>query len=380
MNRTAVIDFIKKNMLSLGCALVAILAIVALFYPLGGMVDDETQTASQRAANYNSLAGFTKPRKLPVTDPTKTAADAGDLKEFPNSAINKAGDDIANKLIQQSADALKYIKALSAKDHALLVPAVLPDAASQTTALSFAEVYTRVLSSDPMISGVGDPKATPPVAPDQKLLTFSAKNLLNDVLHGSIPPTPKQIEDAADKLYRDVYFPRIYSRNGQPVNKTEVDAEFKLATFKLPRELKEEVARKYKIYVEPRAFEVNPNISVNIAPAPTDIWYAQNALWIQQDIASAIAESNANSTNILDAQVKHLISLQIDPSANGHVPTGGECRRHARHRLGPGAITSHRNPGSAGRLLGFANRSCFQRDVRCHPLQAADRCRRPACE
>jgi hypothetical protein len=313
MNKDAIIEFIKKNLLSLICALVAILAVVAIFYPYGGIRDDQQQRANLIANNYSALAEFSKTRHLPVTDPSKSQADAGELAIFPNATVIAAAEKIDAKLIDQSTRALKFVKTLSSDDHVQLIPALLPDVQSQPAALKFAEVYTKVLSSDPTITGVGEPDAKPPVNPDPTLANFKAMNLQNDILHGSMPPSPKEIEDAKADLYNRVYKVQIYFRDGQPVNADDIRAQFETAAASLPDTLKAKVARNFKIYVEPHAFELNPLISVNIAPAATDIWYAQNSLWIQQDIAKAIADANLHSSNILDAQVKHLISLQVAP-------------------------------------------------------------------
>ncbi len=322
MNKDVVIGFIKKNLVSLACAVVALLAVAATFYPVAGMFETMQTDATNEAGNEQAIAAFSKTRKFPVTDPSKSAADAVDLTVFPNAALIKAGQAIDDKLIAQSKAAIDYVRTLSATGHTLLVPGALPDAQSQTTSLKFAEVYTKVLSTDPAIRGLPDPDNAG-IVPDPTLVAFKAMNLQNDILHGGLPPSQAEIGAAAQTLWKSTFEPRIYTHNGTPVNQVEVTQDFNAAAAKLPQQLKAEVAKKRKIYIEKTAFELNPKISVNSAPFPTDIWYAQSALWIQQDVARAIADANSQTTSVLDAQVKHLISLHIDPEPMYTFPPAG---------------------------------------------------------
>jgi hypothetical protein len=84
-----------------------------------------------------------------------------------------------------------------------------------------------------------------------------------------------------------------------------------------------DVARKSKMYVANDAFAQNPAVVGTQLPNPVDIWYAQMTLWIQQDVANALAQANANAQNILDAPVKHLVKLTIPSSASGTTGAGG---------------------------------------------------------
>jgi hypothetical protein len=129
-------------------------------------------------------------------------------------------------------------------------------------------------------------------------------------------------------MKRTVFDPQIYTNNGVPVNLEDVTAKYNAAALKLPDQMKYEVATKHKMYVANDAFAVNPVMTGNGLPATVDIWYSQMTLWIQQDVANALKEANANATNILDAPVKHLWKLTI-PSAG----TGGGTP------FGPGIYT-----------------------------------------
>lgn len=258
---------------------------------------------------YTTLDGLlSKPRKLPLTDPSKTVQE--DLTQFPNSNTIKKGTEVTTTVGKQSVDMVSTVVALNQKGHSLLVPDSLPNPISDTPKYNFGDIYKLVLSIDPQESITKDPK----------LKAANAPNLRNDVLQGGIPPTDADMQAAKKDLYDNTFLPRIYKVNDQPINKTQVDSDFAIAANKLPDQMRLDVANTKKIYVANDALTQNPTVIGASAPAPVDIWFAQLALWIQQDVAGAIAQANANSKNILDAPVKHLIKLNI-PTAYALSPT-----------------------------------------------------------
>ena len=309
MNKEAILNFIKKNVLSLICAFVAIVAIVLVFYPLGGMVTALKTEADEHAQMFSTLNGFVKSRKLPISDPFKT--DAGDLKSFPNSATIAAGQAANKKWADYSTQMLKDLQEMNQKNHDLLIPDELPNPKYETTLFRFSQLYKLLLSTDTTATSMGDATVAPPISPEPTLASHNAMNLRNDVLHGGTPPIPKEIDDAKAALWQNVYAQQVYTQNGKALNLTEVQAAFTEEALALPLKMKNEVATKHKMYVEKDAFTVSPAITLDVKPQLVDVWYAQLSLWMQQDLAAAIAEANADSKNILDAEVKRLISMQI---------------------------------------------------------------------
>src|SRR5271168_3808635 len=91
MDKDAILGFIKKNMLSLSCGVVALLCIGAFFYPLGGMQDDLKQRVDEKAQVGAALFGLIKQgqRRLPIHE--IDATDTGTLSFFPNKAAIDAG-------------------------------------------------------------------------------------------------------------------------------------------------------------------------------------------------------------------------------------------------------------------------------------------------
>jgi hypothetical protein len=316
MNKDAIFSFAKKNMLSLVCGVVAILAVAATFYPLGDMVTTLHDSANTVAQDYNTLTGFTKPRNMPTTDPTN--ADPGKLTGFPNQATVTWGQNQNARLIKTSQDVLHYVQEANQKGHEPVVAGAFAPTSPQSVLFAFAKTYALVLTTDPTISGLGDPSANPPLAVDPTLHASAQVNLQNDILHGGLPPTLEEIKTASTALWTDKYQPMIILKNGVPVNQLELQTAYNTEVATLPLKMKHEAAKKHKIYVEKDAFTVNPAIPPHDPPKPDDMWYAQLQLWMQRDLATAIAEENAKSTSILDSPVKRLISMYM-PAASMYV-------------------------------------------------------------
>jgi hypothetical protein len=313
MNKDAILTFIKKNILSLVSGLVAILAVVATFYPLGGWISTLQEQANTHAQDYNTLNGFiSKPRKLPVSDPNK--AEPGDLPNFPNAPTLKVGTEANARWVAYSQQMLKDVRDMNQAGHQLLVADELPNPQSEFTSFYFAKLYKLVLSTDPAMTMTGDAAAKPAIPPDPTLASAQRQNLQNDILHGGLPPTIDEIKNGTASLWKDSYQPLVIEKNGTPVNLADLQAQFQAEAALLPQKMKGEAAKKFKIYVEKEAFTVSPTIQPDVKPQPSDMWYAQMQLWIQQDLCTAIAEENTNSANVLDAPVKRLLAMQVPPA------------------------------------------------------------------
>jgi hypothetical protein len=310
MKNSKAMEVIKKNLLSILCGVVAIAAVVATYWPVGNMFGTLQAATEQRRQVYTELEGMlTKSRQLPLTDPAKTQQD--EWKTFPNKKAIELGTTVTDAVHNQSVEMVKLIEGLNQKSHAPLVAYVLPDSQQASLLYNFAKLYQAVLST-----------ASPDDADKYGQFAAALKqaglaNLRNDVLQGGIPPTDAEITDRKDVMKKTVFDPQVYTYNGAPANLDEVTAKYNAAALKLPDQMRYEVATKHKMYVANDAFAINPAMISTGEPNTTDIWYSQMTLWIQQDVANALKEANANATNILDAPVKHLLKLTIPAAATG---------------------------------------------------------------
>jgi hypothetical protein len=311
-------EILKKNVFSIVCVVIALVAVIATFYPIGGMYQQLHDTANTHASMFSQLQGLlTKQRKLPLTDPAQTQQE--DLKIFPNQKTIDLGEKVTKQVSDQSKSMVTKVVDLNHQGHALLVGDALPNPVSDSPRIRFGDVYKLVLSIDPEVSV--NSKTRPQDA--ARLRDAHALNIRNDILNGGVPPTDQEITDAKAKLWSDVYAPRVITVNGQPVNLQDIQNDYNKEIANLPDVMKRNVATQKKIYVNPDALVMNPNVIGNNTPATVDIWFAQLALWIQQDVATSIHDVNANAKSIVDAPVKHLLKINIPPTAYVMQPSAG---------------------------------------------------------
>ncbi|HWB54762.1 MAG TPA: hypothetical protein VG722_11240, partial [Tepidisphaeraceae bacterium] len=294
-------EIVKKNLLSIVCGVVALLAVIALFYPLGGTTTNLQDQLQTRASVYQSLESLQmKSRTLPIIDPTNPHPVP--LKRFPNEALIKQAEAIPAAFAKQA----QTIEATARKmnEHQILVPGSLPYPSSSTTAFEFRDEYR-----DMMANGIAE------------------------MLHAGHPPTPDEIQAAKNQLWNDQYKSQLVYpggvTTGNAINQEQVQAAFTDASAKVEGQERLRVANTCKIYMDPTtALSLSPATTLSLtntsgagAPSPSDIWYAQLGLWIQQDVAQAINRTNADFKNVIQAPVKRL--MKIDVSAQPYVlPTG----------------------------------------------------------
>ena len=331
MDKDAILDFLKKNAFALSCGVVALVAAGSVFvYPFGGLVEQLHAKAETGAGQYSNLASMTKRRTLPLVDATQPTA--GDLTQFPNPAQVAVGDAAVKQLTAQSLAAMNALVAVNDLTvHKPLVGDVLPNPLSDTPKFTFADVYKRALSTDPTMSGIGtanpaaaaagtpsvpppiqaNPTPTEPMVADDHLAAQHAVNLCNDVLRAGSPPDAKLIREREEWLRTNVFEPKIILSDGKPVNSPEVLKEFEEARKLVPDQLAREIAQSSRVYLDHDAFGLNPNLVTASNPQLTDIWFAQMALWVQTDMATAVAALNHDSRGVGESTVKRILRLDM---------------------------------------------------------------------
>jgi len=308
MDKDAVLAFAKKNVISLICAVVALLAVAATFYPLGDMQSTLQQQSDEKAHLSDTLGAFLKERKRPVNSLETT--DYGRLDGLPNAATIKLGKEAAQVWKDYGTKTIAELIDMNKSAHPLMQTDELPVFNLDSDSFKFPQLYLAVLSVDPAVSGVAVKDAKP--SPESKLLIDNNDlNLQNNVLHGGKPPAQAD-EDAAEKaLWNDKYEVRIVEQNGKRVNEPDLLVEYNAEKKDLPLKLKKDLAKKYKCYVDPTAFNVYNPIATDPhrAPAPDEVWYCQTQVWVDRDLCEAVAQMNSSSTNVLDAPVKRVLSV-----------------------------------------------------------------------
>ncbi|HEX8521594.1 MAG TPA: hypothetical protein VF669_05000 [Tepidisphaeraceae bacterium] len=283
-------EFVKKNIISIICGIVAIGAIVASFVPLGGMVQEVQAQLDKSAQTHKAMQEqLNKKRNLPLLDPSKTEAE--ELAIFPNDKQNQAGKEIVDKLKGQSTTMRDA--AVDMNKHALLVATSLPLPPNQGIQFQFRDTYTALMT-------IPGPGQLPKLAASMR---------------AGVPPTLDEVNRRKAEIQDRIAKEKVIYVGGQatPQSLQAANAEIADQQSKLPDQMRTAVAEKAAVYVNPDAFDVYPQINGTTAPDPVNIYAAQLMLWVQQDVINAINDCNKGSANVLAAPVKRLLKVQVQP-------------------------------------------------------------------
>lgn len=289
-------DIIKKNMVSIICGVIALVAVGALFWPVSGYYAELQEAADARLKEYNAISGLLpekKTRKLPVTD-LRGAPDATkDLGQFPTASVIAAWTAVTDRIKADSDKIYAMALDMNSKGRLPVNPAAALPSGTMGQLSEYRRNYNALMDF------------STPAARDNSLLGAVK-------LRAGSPPTAREIE--AEKVRIDKEQAPKKDTLPEKTFKEMVDDEKNKAQDNLRRKAAEECT----IYMQ---FEGVPlsllpydkvKITGTTALDNTSVFIAQVILWVQQDVLKALASSNANAKNVLDSPVKHLISLRIN--------------------------------------------------------------------
>jgi hypothetical protein len=283
-------EIVKKNIVSILCGVVAILALVAIYWPVGGMAHDlQTKVEKSKSDYYSKLVSLrSSKRKLPVVDPLNPNAEQQQLSQFPTEEVIKSGEK-ARDDVQKMSQRMKEMT-VEKNRHQPLLPMSYGQAPDS---FAFQKAYLQYLGywDNP------DPNAN------------TVKKLLNSVT----PPNDNEIKTEEGRMWDADFSNKLIVIEGKATNEAQIKAQFDQAKEKLPERMRRERAEQYRIYLEPDAIEYAQRLGPQVTtPAtPEQIWFAQNMLWIDQDVCEAVARINAKAHNIIDAPIKQLIKIAL---------------------------------------------------------------------
>ncbi|HEV7301218.1 MAG TPA: hypothetical protein VGN72_17770 [Tepidisphaeraceae bacterium] len=319
-------DIAKKNAISIACGVVILIALIASIWPADAWVEALQSRMNARKAVNTSLEGLArKTRYLPNLDPNST--EQVPLRPFPNQTLIKQGTEATEQM--KSVSQRLFTAAINVNQRPLLVPGSVPRS-GDVKKLDFLNAYRAAFAMPWELNNRLAPEFNIPVG----------------ILKSAQPPSPEQITLAQDQMWADKYIPKIVTINGQPANAEQVSNDFVTEASKLPEQMRRQTAEQAKIYLLPGALTLNPALQPNTPPREEDIWTSQVSLWIQQDVARAIAATNASSqSGIIDAPVKQLIQLNVPLTPLG---TTGAASAAGAGRFGMGGPPGMMGMGGMG--------------------------------
>jgi hypothetical protein len=286
-------EIVKKNILSIICGVVILLAVAALFWPISGIVAGAQAQADERQQEYEKLASKQKQsRKLPVVSLDSNAPTTS-LDQFPGPKVIEVGQNATKAMAEQSAGVLATAVAMN--EHTLLVPKSLPTPTDRHK-FDFRTAYRKRIRDEVPV-----------------------------ILHATLPPTDKDLDEAEKKLWEEKFVPKIVWKTEKDpanpnapeirtaLNEATITAQYNDEAAKLPEKIRTERAEQFHMYIDDGALSVSePVIGEGPTPSVEQMWWAQNALWVEEDVCRAIARLNSIAKNTLDSPVKRLVTLTID--------------------------------------------------------------------
>lgn len=304
-------DIVKKNIVSIICGVVALLAVIAVAWPIGGMYADATKQLDERKKVYDRVDALRKkPRAWPAIDWESSTQEP--LKRFPNDVIIKEGERVRGAVHEQAEQVVQ--DTVRDNRHEPLVPGILPNPGDRR--FEFQRAYLAQIQGPqaavppgqfvpngfaPLAAGA---TGLPPASRDQGLIAKS--------LEAVLPPDDAEVTAESLRIWKEKYDPKLININNQFVNLQAVTTDWQAECDKLAEKLSSERAEKYRMYIDAGALVPSPEmLTPGQAPSVENIWYAQNMLWVQQDVTRAIKEINKSAKNVKDSPVKQLVRLEI---------------------------------------------------------------------
>ena len=300
-------QFVKGHWISLVCWLVTLLAIA--FGVLGMLSDSVVKEMEQIKESANGIAG---------------------LRGDPQNEATINGEKERGQKFRQEYDAV-VSAAESINVRKPLLEGVFPTAQYELQ-FRFNEAYTRRIGELPKLMDAGDLPSAQEIQDEVEVLAEIAR--LKAAEEGRDEPTqktpdarqpggPDQPPFARGEPAPGGHDPRSGGRRvGEPPGPGWLEgagAQTAGPTAALPAGVTQEdvrrraaakKARVVRMYASPRSsFHVSPLAQAEGAPPPKEMWYAQVGLWIQEDLAKALARVNDEAAQGLppaDANVTHL--------------------------------------------------------------------------
>ncbi len=296
-------DLIKKNVVSVLCGVVAIICVILIFFPFGGMYETLRENVKKSwTTGENIRTVMNKPRTWPSL--SSKEEDKLPLEQFPTAAIYNHGKSMTTDWNNQATLFLQVAIDAQKKQLQPLVPGALPSLNSPAVGRAFIDNYQRKFGIYLTASG----------APDESISIFK------QTLDSTMPPSDLEVKAELDRVADEIARARTIWQGAAIVNADEVKQLIAERQAQVAEQLRSQKAAKHLVYANPAlAFEVNPKISGSQTPGVNDVFLAQATLWVQEQIANAIRETNesahkaqqSRSAGILRSPIKHLLHVKI---------------------------------------------------------------------
>jgi hypothetical protein len=275
-------EIVKKNLISIICGVIAILAIAAIPTVIRSQQKALQTRLADHKKTYDALRGLqSQQRRQPVVSADPNAA-VPDLPGFPGPKVIESGKAAISKVQAQSLELEKL--ATEMNKHNLLVPTSLPNPSETFT---FQRDYQEALDKG-----------------------------ISTKIQSVTPPTQAEIDAQKLQLKQRLEAEAKRNEKGEMLFKDQVEVDIAKQVAELPEVMRQNAASKYKMYMAAataldRSASMSGGGNGMTQLPPEEIWLAQLGLWVQQDVTDAIRDANSKSTSVATSPVKELVVIEI---------------------------------------------------------------------
>src|SRR5688572_24142079 len=132
-------ELVKRNIVSIIFGVIALIALVALFVPLGGMQEEFQESLKKQAQlDQNIRQLLSTPRMKPVTSP---GGQPEPLDVFPSRTVIDLARGVTDDVHSESQAAMRAAEEINKRDHVLLLAGALPNPMSSPVRTNFRALY-----------------------------------------------------------------------------------------------------------------------------------------------------------------------------------------------------------------------------------------------
>lgn len=330
---------IRKQLPLVICGIVAAASVVLAYWPTQGWFTDLASKVQASVGFGSQLDGLTSKTRqyggvtLPCF-PTQQIIDAG---ASAVSQVNTASMGMLNQVsllnvhipldvdldLANASDPDIQAAAARLLQGGPAVPSVLTTGRNQDVpSANWIRAYVAAMTDDSRIRNW----PTPDVAQIRRVYGYPVPPLLADQT-----VTQTEIQNALAELQTNINNQYLIRDNTGAITSDSQAAatnQYASQSVTLPLQMEVSRANKCKVYMQPGAI-VPPTIYASLAATTTtaaasDIFSAQLVMWVEEDVASAVARANADAHDVTESPVKQIVNLNIsnppylissDPSA-----------------------------------------------------------------
>jgi len=301
------LDLAKKNIPSIACGIGVLVAAGAYFiYPIPQMYQTFGEETKAAASKYADIDGRLRAKPSVPAIFTGTG-EPKPLDVFPTETVISTYEGASKRFVDEA----RLLVEATVKSNAqmALIGDIFPEPQRGTDVpkfREFKEAYSRKYNLDGKSFEV---------------------SIAGQILKAALPPTLTDIADLQRRNSQKIRLERTErDTSGRVINQPEVEVLVQEANAKVLSDERARRASASKIYLSPDAIRPLPALASSIATPATGaganpgfgntqqvnlvtLFDAQVGIWVHEAIARAVAQTNANATNIYNAPLKHLISV-----------------------------------------------------------------------